>query len=343
MSFLYCCLCSVDTATSSSVPTSTQKITVALSIPSPLHTGSVDTETHTFGCPEEFHRLCLREGFGFFDPETNQTIHDYGSLVSGHHYFANGRRINAIANQQTTQHIESIRLECMCGLAVLLSLGANTRIHFGVPFTTKDVNDKVINHEYDAIVVHVSQATTAYIVESASSPLPDEVDKLLTKVETFRVWAATSDHFKTVTEFVPVLGGRLFPEETIAQCIARNVSRVAPTGTGYEWIRVEARDPMIIDGLCDNDLQMSVEGSTLREEELTGARTISRHCRSCLRAESMYFKFRVVFVLLCMFSRRSHVGFGTGEHWDKNRPPHLSLTSMQFVQIGHRGHRAQFI
>ncbi len=124
-------------------------------------------------------------------------------------------------------------------MTVKRSLGANTRIHFGIQFKTKDADGKVINNEYDAIVVHVcetNQETTAYIVESTRSPLTGEIDTLLAKVETFREWAPTSTRFKTVTKFVPVLGGRLFPEETISECIVRNVSRVAPTGAGYEWI-----------------------------------------------------------------------------------------------------------
>ncbi len=124
-------------------------------------------------------------------------------------------------------------------MAVKRSLGANSRIHFGVQFKTKGVNDKVINHEFDAVVVEVCKTTgvtTAFIVESARSPQPDEIDTLLAKVETFRAWAPTSTRFKTVTEFVPVLGGRLFPEETISECINRKVSRVAPTGAGYEWV-----------------------------------------------------------------------------------------------------------
>ena len=118
-------------------------------------------------------------------------------------------------------------------LAVQHSVVGKTLIRSNVMFELNGTH-----HEYDTIVIHDCAATktsTAYIVESARSPQPEDVAKLLQRTETYKMWAGTPND-KTVAKFVPVLGGRHISAETIRECIARNVLRVTLSGTDYETV-----------------------------------------------------------------------------------------------------------
>jgi hypothetical protein len=164
------------------------------------------------------------------NPDTKERIYSYDPLVHGCHYFAVGSRIDALLDYQTTSAFEAADLERKAALVVQRSVGSNATIDPNVTFKIGK-ND----FEFDAIVF---ESSTAYIVETARSPQPDEVEVLLSKVAAFQSWAASSDRYKAVTKFVPVLGGRHFPAETIRRCIANKVSRVVriPSGADFEWV-----------------------------------------------------------------------------------------------------------
>jgi hypothetical protein len=187
---------------------------------------------------------------GFLNPDTEEVIYSYDQLVSGRHYFAAGPRIDAERDQRTTEAFDAADLERRAALVVRVAVGGGATIEPDIKFKALEIGadlkptKKKIDYQCDAVVVHVcdtTKAITAFIVESARSPQKEEVSKLLRKVKAFKEWAATSDRYKAVTEFVPVLGGRYFPAETILECISRKVSRVAPSGADYEWIRGEKR------------------------------------------------------------------------------------------------------
>jgi hypothetical protein len=224
--------------------------TVQLSYPSRTKSDQFNTDTLTFGSRESFHRYWSDMHVGFRDPDTDEVIYSYDELVSGRHYFAAGPRIKAERDQRTTEAFDAADLERRAALVVNTAVGGSAMIEPNIKFKALEIGadlkptEKVLDYQFDAVVVHAcdtTKAITAYIVESARSPQKEEVNELLRKVTAFKLWAATSDRFKAVTEFVPVLGGRHFPAETILECITRRVSRVAPSGADYEWIRGEKR------------------------------------------------------------------------------------------------------
>ena len=255
--------------------------TVFLSFPSSSKVDEHVTKTLTFCGREDFNRYLDDEHVGFLNPDTNEVFYSYDLLVSGRHYFASGRRIDDERRHQSTQAAAADILQRKAAVAVSRSMEAGAVIHSNVKF---ELNGK--HHKYDAIVVRAHEVTkpfVAYIVENSHSVQPGDVAWLLQRVETFKAWAATSYRYKTVATFVPVLAGRCFPEETIRECIAHNVSRVARSGESYEWIRGD-RDVNETGDLCAKKVQMGAEGSVLHEEEPTETSTVSSYpSRMCLR------------------------------------------------------------
>jgi hypothetical protein len=220
---------------SSSVP----KKTVHIVLPPVFEYEKPVTMTISFVSSQEFDRFCSSQHFLLRNPDNNAVAYRFDELVSGQVYLACGAAINFARNQQETHRIDSLVLELKAAWAVSHALGANATFHSNIKF---ELDGK--NREYDAIVLHKCEKTkelTAFIVESARSPQPGEVKLLLEKVDVFKKWAASSDRYKAVTKFVPVLGGRIFPDTTIRECIAHNISRVAPTGSDFEWIRDERK------------------------------------------------------------------------------------------------------
>ncbi len=185
-----------------------------------------------FTSSERFDAYCYRERLGFKDSTDGVIITEFDMLVSGRIYVADGRWIDAQRGRLTTQQADAAILERLTALAVQCSVGDNVTIDSNVMFVPHGAN-----HEYESTVVHDCNASTAYIVESARSPLPGDVAKLLERVEAFKLWAAVSYRYDAVTKFVPVLGGRHFSDDTISECIAHNVSRVVSAGADLEWIR----------------------------------------------------------------------------------------------------------
>jgi hypothetical protein len=91
--------------------------------------------------------------------------------------------------------------------------------------------------EIDGIIVHVGGEnfanSTAYIVECSSSPAQTKVEKLVKKVENFKILSKFDKHFSACTNFVPVLGGRHWDPSVLKECIDRKVWTVSPSGLGY--------------------------------------------------------------------------------------------------------------
>ena len=90
-------------------------------------------------------------------------------------------------------------------------------------------------------VVHVGGETirdsTAYVIESAYSPQPKEVQVLIDKVAKFTALAKTDPHYQTVTKVVPVLAGHQWPDATVKAASAAKVWRVLPSGSGHQIVR----------------------------------------------------------------------------------------------------------
>lgn len=213
--------------------------TVDIVFPAPSKSEKPITKTLAFGRRDDFARYCSIEQVSLFDPSINQVILAYELLVPGRLYFADSARITAQRDHRAFEQAESIIFERTTAMAVKLCLDGDARIHQNIKIES---NGKFAA-QFDAVVVHgkASKEIIAYIVENARSPQPKEVERLLEKVETFKAWAPSSELFKTVTQFVPILGGQIFSDATIEECISHKVSRVAPSGAGYEWIRDECR------------------------------------------------------------------------------------------------------
>jgi hypothetical protein len=221
--------------------------TVDIVFPAPSKSENPITKTLAFGRRDDFARYCSIEKVSLFDPSINTVVLAYELLVPGRLYFADSARITAQRQRdhRTFEQLqaESINLERSTAMAVKLCLDADARIHQNI----KVESNGRAAAQYNAVVVHgkADEEKTAYIVESARSPQPKDVERLLEKVETFKAWAPSSELFKTVTQFVPILGGQIFSDATIQECISHKVSRVAPSGAhaGYEleWIRDERR------------------------------------------------------------------------------------------------------
>jgi hypothetical protein len=116
-------------------------------------------------------------------------------------------------------------------LAVETVPGADAHTHHNVKVVGNDSRDLA---EYDGVVVHLLKEGVPDIVETAFSPQEGNVAKLLKRVEIFKQWAPSSQHFRNCVAFVPVLGGRNWSQATLDLCAAK---KVTPNGAGYLFNR----------------------------------------------------------------------------------------------------------
>ena len=272
----------------------------------------------TFGSSEEFDRYCLIMQLSFIHMATLEVVVDYNQLVPGRIYVADECGYSTPFTRRHGQEIEAAIFQREAALAVQRSVGAR---HVTQSDAWCQLHEKY--YACNAIVIHVCDATktsTAYIVECALSPQPAQVAELLEKVEIFKVSAATSSRFKAVTKFVPVLGADRFCEETISECIAHNVSRVASSGAGFEWIRCKVFDPAESDDLRVKELQLGADEVALRVEP-TCTCMIYRLCRlrPC-RVQSSCYAFLYFRCLTYLIFLRSLFSIGIAKHLAQNRP-----------------------
>ena len=162
---------------------------------------------------------------------TFKTLKDDGTYT----FF--GAFYKANENDTRRRQVDDKVLEFESAVAVKKVLGENAHIHPNVVF--KDAEGKT-TMELDA-VIHVGgeniPGSTAYIVECAYSPQMNEVKVLADKVTKFKVLAKTHNHFRTVTDVVPVLAGRHWAIDTVNAATAAKQWRVFPSAAGYQVVR----------------------------------------------------------------------------------------------------------
>ena len=172
-------------------------------------------------------------------------VQTYDALVDGSTYCVYNGYYNAVLNSKTRAQVEDRVLEEQVSSAVVKDIGKGAHVHVyrNVKFT--DEKTKKDLAELDRVVVDESvPVPVAYVVESAFSPQVKDVQLLLDKVELFRSRAPSSSDFRSVGTAVPVLGGRMWSEEVIQECVAKSgafggmgtILRVQPSGNDFEVI-----------------------------------------------------------------------------------------------------------
>lgn len=159
-------------------------------------------------------------------------------MNDGIYYFVGGH-YQALQERRLRDQVEDKVLELETALAIRNELGPTAHLHPSCIFYDEKLNPI---KEIDGVVVHVddafSQESTAYIVEAALSPQLNKVGKLQSTVQTFMTLAPRHEHFKMVTRFIPVLGGRHWSSEVITKSQQAGQWRVSPSGAGYIVSRV---------------------------------------------------------------------------------------------------------
>ena len=163
----------------------------------------------------------------------------YEDLKENSTYTVGGAYFVAISNELKRNQVEDKVLEFEAGTAVKNLLGSSCHLHFNVKFTNEVTKKDIL--ELDSVVVHAGgeniQDSEAYVIECQLRPPLAKVQKLLKNVELFKQLAPTHPHFKSVTKFVPVLGGRLWDNEIIKLCNEKKVWRIEPSGNAYRVVR----------------------------------------------------------------------------------------------------------
>jgi hypothetical protein len=177
-----------------------------------------------------------RDGEGFMS---------YEQLVEGATYVMGGGFYDAMEDDKTRRKSDDKVLEVEGAEAVKqhvkVSEGGDVHLHLNVQdFIKKGGSGQSM--EIDGVVVHHGNQntadSTAYVIESAHAPQEGEVQKLLQKVEKFKVFAQSSDHFCSCTKFVAVLVGKNWSNaKTVNKCSLMNVWRVQPGGGRFQVIR----------------------------------------------------------------------------------------------------------
>ena len=158
-------------------------------------------------------------------------------VVDGAVYDLVGGLYTATRTNATRAQVDSKLVEIECSMAVRDAMYEKGTAHMHLNYKEKNEvgKDKL---ECDSIVHGNENDPIAYVVETAYSPQPDKVDKLLAKIELLKESARSPlSHFHKTTTFIPVLGGRSWSKETTAKCKDNNIWRVKPSGTSYQLRR----------------------------------------------------------------------------------------------------------
>ena len=158
-------------------------------------------------------------------------------VVDGAVYDLIGGLYTATKTSATRAQVDSKLVEIECSMAVRDAMYKKGTAHMHLNYKGKDAEGKD-KFECDSIVHGNENDPMAYVLETAYSPQPDKVDKLLVKIELLKESARSPlSHFHETTTFIPVLGGRLWSKETTDKCKANNIWRVKPSGTSYQLRR----------------------------------------------------------------------------------------------------------
>ena len=174
---------------------------------------------------------------------------EFDDLEDDAMYYLFNEHFDAVYNRKIRIQAEDRVLEEKHSLALVDYAGGNSHVHRNTIF--KDENDKDKAEIDRIVVVHTGGEdvphSVAYILESATSPQVMDVELLLDKVKVFQLHAPSLPHFRSVETIFPVLGGKLWSDETIQACKARSetcVSRgmspillIQPSGKDFKVIR----------------------------------------------------------------------------------------------------------
>jgi hypothetical protein len=183
-----------------------------------------------------FHGVLCRNG---------QAIVEFDKLEAGATYVLGGGFFESVQDDKTRRKSDDKVLEVEGAECVRKfvhdTFKGDVHLHLNVKDFVKkgDVGQSM---EVDGVVVHQGGQdkpnSTAYVVECANAPQDEEVDKLFKKMEHFKQFARSSDHFRSCTTFVPVLVGKNWSNaKTVTKCNSQNVWRVQPGGARYEVVR----------------------------------------------------------------------------------------------------------
>jgi hypothetical protein len=157
-------------------------------------------------------------------------------VVDGAVYDLVGGLYTATKTNATRAQVDSKLVEIECSMAVRDAMYPKGTAHMHLNYKLKGGGED--KAEYDSIVHGNENDPMACVLETAYSPQPDKVDKLLAKIELLKESARSPlSHFHKTTTFIPVLGGRFWSKETTAKCKANNIWRVKPSGTSYQLRR----------------------------------------------------------------------------------------------------------
>ena len=175
-----------------------------------------------------------------------ECVQDFEDLEDGSIYYLFNCHYDTVRSHITHTQVEHRVLEEKLSMALLNHAGGNSYVHRNIKF--KDEN----GFEIDGIVVihkggEDEPHSVAYVLESATSPQVKDAKILLDNVKVFKFHALSSPHFRSVGSVIPVLGGKIWSDEVIQECKARNETlvlrgmspmlRIQPSGNDFKVIR----------------------------------------------------------------------------------------------------------
>ena len=178
-----------------------------------------------------------------------ECVQDFEDLEDGSIYYLLNDYYDTIRSHITHTQVEHSVLEKKLSMALVNHAGGNSHVHRNIKF--KGENGKDIAEIDRIVVVHKGGEdephSVVYVLESATSPQVKDAKILLDKVEVFKFHAPSSPHFRSVGSVIPVLGGKIWSDEVIQECKARNETlvlrgmspmlRIQPSGNDFKVIR----------------------------------------------------------------------------------------------------------
>ena len=207
--------------------------TVKIIFPSDTNESGVDMRTRMFENQNDFTQYCRAHNGSLCLYERDLC---YKDIVDGGVYAFGGAYFRASFNESLYRQVDAKVFEHESALSVQSYVGQkDAHIHSNYIFSQ---DDKV--SEIDGIV-HVGGQnilnSVAYVIEAQLNPPLSKIDKLLKKVSLFSKHIPNSEHFKSVTNVIPVLAGKHWSPELDKKCVEKNIWRVCPSGLGYKVIR----------------------------------------------------------------------------------------------------------
>jgi hypothetical protein len=158
----------------------------------------------------------------------------FKDLLDNQVYTFMGGLYHANMDSRSRRRRDCKMMQVGCALAVLRAVRTPEQARLHLYQEDQDDSTRTDAVKFESIVIDKKDGpnATAYVVKSGPTPQPESVDRLLEMVEEVRLSAqAKKSAFHHCTAFVPVLGGEVWSDETIARCQAHSppIWRVQPT------------------------------------------------------------------------------------------------------------------